>query len=137
MGLDFNKYEEPTMHPSLLITSLIILSSLSACATLPPASLKPVEVGTGANEQFDAANTILYFPAGKPIPFRITASGSVMQKPIEHTETFILKKDIYSWRNLVSFDGKHWKPSEQVLKGTIEFFFNPKDVRFNAVFDEK
>ena len=125
------------MRPSLLIASLITLTSLSACATLPPTSLKPVEVGSGSSEQFDAANTILYFPAGKPLPFRITASGSFLKKPIEHTETFVLTKDIYSWRDLVSFDGKHWKPSDQVLTGTIQFYFNPKDVRFNAVFDEK
>ncbi len=119
----------------MLVPFLLALFGGAGCATLPPGDLKPVTVGTGDTEDFDAAGTILFFPAGKPLPFHITASGSIFAKPIDHTETFVLNRDIYLWRDKVSFDGKNWRPASAVFNGSVEFFFNPKNVRFSAVYD--
>lgn len=110
---------------------------VASCATLPPADVERVEVGTGTSEQFDPAKTILYFPAGKPLPFHITASGSIFEMPVDHTETFVLNRDIYAWGNMVSFDGKKWQPAKDVLEGSVTFFLNPKNARFKAVYNLK
>ncbi len=125
------------MNRALLLAGVLWTAGLAGCASMPPDGLKPVEVGTGQSVDYDPANTILYFPAGKPLPFHVSASGSVFDKPVDHTETFVLKRDIYTWRDMVSFDGKHWQPESEVLTGEVTFNFNPKNVRFRFVADFK
>ena len=125
------------MNKALLLAGVLWTAGLAGCATMPPEGLTPVEVGTGQTEEYDPANTILYFPAGKPLPFFITAGGSVFEEPVNRTETFVLKRDIYTWRDMVSFDGKHWQPKSEVLTGEVRFNFNPKNVRFSFIADFK
>ena len=122
-----------------LLSALSLSVGLVGCATLasaPPADLKPVEVGSVSNEAFDRDNTILYFPAGKPLPLRVVAKGSIFKKTIDQVETFVLKRDVYVWRSRVSFDGKHWLDSDDAFDGKMAFEFTPADVRFSVSFDE-
>ena len=118
------------MNKAFMLAGVLWTVGLTGCATMPPENLTPVEVGTSQSEDSDLENTILYFPAGKPLRFHITADGSIFERSIDHTETFVLNRDIYVWRDLVSFDGKHWQSDDKVMSGEVAFYLNAKEVRF-------
>ena len=89
---------------------------LGACATAPsPNSLAGIPViefgnATPAHEDF-----ILHFPAGKDIPTDILIDGDIFQQASQQVMTVKLRREIYSYKNWLSYDGQHWHSAQDEL----------------------
>jgi hypothetical protein len=58
---------------------------------------------------------ILYFPANAPISTNVSIEGNLLQKPAKDELTVKLNKDIYTYKNWVSFDKQNWVISRDVI----------------------
>jgi hypothetical protein len=109
---------EKNMKINLVSLAMTIILGLGGCASMQAptsevlAAVPMVEFGNAAPKNSDF---ILYFPAGKPIPMTTSIKGSALSEEAETTQTVKLKQDIYAYKEWVSFDGKHWQPSEDAL----------------------
>jgi hypothetical protein len=91
--------------------------SLQGCSLHKPTAetlgkVPTVEFGQTAPATGDF---ILHFPAGKPIPITASVSGSALAQADQKTLTVTLKKDIYTYKEWVSFDRNTWQKSGDVL----------------------
>ena len=85
------------------------LVMLSACATPPtPASLSGVPVVEFGNATPDKGDFILYFPSGKNIPTDVIIDGDIFQQTAKQVMTVKLKRDIYSYKDWMSYDKQNW-----------------------------
>lgn len=102
----------------LWIVAMVL--GLGACATVapPPADTLPiVRFGSPApaNDKF-----VLHFPAGSPIPTKVSITGNAFVKAAEDELTVALKRDIYSYKEWVSFDRKAWVKADDALTLQVE-----------------
>ncbi|MBI3563024.1 MAG: hypothetical protein HY080_15045 [Gammaproteobacteria bacterium] len=103
--------------PRFLTSLALAAVMLSGCAQLPAEQdlmqLPRVSFGDPVPQ-----NTpyILYFPAGKPIPTEILFDGSLLQTEAKQTLKVTLSKDIYSYKQWASFDGKHWQDARKLMQ---------------------
>lgn len=112
------------MKKILVSLAMLALGVTGGCASLqrPTAeALSAVPVVQFGEDIPTSGDFILYFPAGKPIPVVASIKGSALSKEAENTLNVTLKKDIYAYKQWVSFDRKNWQQAEQVLavKGEI------------------
>lgn len=85
------------------------LLSLSACATPPSSeSLDALPVIDFGNVVPAGSDYILHFPAGKAIPTDVRIGGDLLEHPAQQTLTVKLNRDIYSYKQWVSYDKQHW-----------------------------
>ncbi|MBK8814169.1 MAG: hypothetical protein IPN42_01010 [Methylococcaceae bacterium] len=96
---------------------LILLYGLAGCALQPPTaeSLATVPVVEFGDKPPKNGEFVLHFPAGKAIPVVTSISGSALTESSESTSKVSLKKDIYAYKEWVSFDGKDWQKGDSVL----------------------
>jgi hypothetical protein len=102
----------------MLVLSLMTAAGLAGCAGF--GSLKSEEVrdlplvkfgdAVPANQDF-----ILYFPAGQPIPTVVQIQGNLFDRSAEETVSVTLRKDIYAYKDWVSFDRQHWIKGNEAL----------------------
>ncbi len=107
------------MTRSLLLLSLLV--SISGCAWLAPvpvetmAKLPVVRVG----EKPPQGDHVVFFPAGVPVPVKLSTSGSMFQAATQVESQVILAKDLYLYKYWASRDGKAWRPSHALM--SVEF----------------
>ena len=58
---------------------------------------------------------IIFFPAGAPLPVAATVNGTLLERTASTTLQVALKRDVYLYRQWVSFDGKSWVFSRDVV----------------------
>jgi hypothetical protein len=108
------------MKTKLVLLSLGLLAT-SACATPPSpsqlAQLPVVEFGEAAPSSGDF---ILYFPAGKDIPTDVVIEGDIFQEPARHVLTVKLKRDIYSYKDWMSYDNRNWVDARDTLGAKLD-----------------
>lgn len=97
---------------TLSIPSLLLMLSVSGCASLFPPSAEqlaslPVVVFPDTPP---AGDFVFKLPAGKPIPTRVAIEGNLLTAGVEQTLTTSLTKDLYVHKRWVSEDGKNWRP---------------------------
>ena len=63
---------------------------------------------------------ILYFPAGKPIPVVASIKGNALSQEAENNLIIKLKKDIYAYKDWVSFDRKTWLSGSEAMDFNLE-----------------
>jgi hypothetical protein len=91
---------------------------LTGCASTAPTTdklvgVKTITFGDSAPKDEDF---ILYFPAGKPIPTRVVIDGNLLEQPAKDELIVQLKKDIYAYKQWISYDGKHWQHGRDVMR---------------------
>lgn len=64
---------------------------------------------------------VLHYPAGSTLPVVTTVHGSLLDRPEKATLHVRLKRDVFVFRQWVSFDGKSWQPGHDAVSGKIEF----------------
>ncbi len=64
---------------------------------------------------------VLLYPAGTPLPVNAYLGGTLMSQPDKATLHVTLKRDVYVYNHLVSFDGKKWVYSHHALDDKFEF----------------
>ena len=109
------------MQTKLLFTLPALL--LSGCAAFGPspediARLPVVRYGQAApaNGQY-----VLLYPADTDLPVIARVDGSLFAKTDRTTLNVRIKQDIYTYRDLISFDGKTWSNSQSKVGGTFNF----------------
>jgi len=97
----------------LLFTGLL---ATSACAVPPSqselATLPVIKFGETVPSSGDF---ILHFPAGKDIPTEVEITGDLFQQPAHQVVTVKLKRDIYSYKDWMSYDNQHWLDARNTL----------------------
>lgn len=63
-----------------------------------------------ANQDF-----ILHFPAGQAIPTVFQIQGNLLDRTVDETVTVTLRKDIYAYKDWISFDRQHWLKGDEVI----------------------
>ena len=95
-----------------------LISFFAGCASLQKpsqetfATLSVVTYGELTPKDKDY---ILYFPAGKPIPTKVSVKGTVFDQEAEETLEVTLKKDIYTHKNWASFDKVNWVEGDDLI----------------------
>ena len=115
-----------------LPTIMIVITSviLAACAglngpnTRELAQAQRFEVGQPLPE---GDNFILHFPAGTPLPVATKVSGNLFEQEAQSMAHVTLKRDIYTFRQFVSWDGKKWQRSDNLIGINLELQIPPKD----------
>jgi len=111
-----------TMIKTLRLPSIALLLFLSACASLPPSAeslsgLPVVEFGGTVPATQDY---ILFFPAGKPIPVDVAVKGNIFAKDAEQRLDVTLRKDIYVYKEWVSYDRVTWRNGRDAIKTSAQ-----------------
>lgn len=94
--------------------------SLGGCASLfPPkaedlAQTPVVRFGEAAPS---GKKFITYFPAGAPLPAVATVDGTLLERKVSAAMQVVLKRDVYLYRQWLSFDGKTWVNSDDAVGG--------------------
>lgn len=106
-------------HRLALLLSLPVF--LGACAGLlgpnnaEIAGLPVVDFGrTPPNGEF-----VLRYPAGIDLPVLAHIDGSLLEGREQTTLKVRVKRDVYVYRDLTSFDGKNWQPSHRLIGGRL------------------
>ncbi|MBI5918634.1 MAG: hypothetical protein HY849_04585 [Nitrosomonadales bacterium] len=103
--------------------------SLCACAGLPPSAndlshAPQIEFG----QALPAGNHyILHYPAGTPLPVSASVDGSLFSLADQTDLHVTLKRDLYVFGQFVSFDGKDWRPSRDVIETKLELRIPQED----------
>lgn len=101
---------------------LACASLLTACAGLgAPSSadiqrLPVVRYGQAAPADRDF---VLLYPAGVDLPVDVKVSGSLLAKSDEARLTVRVKRDVFVYRDQVSFDGKTWQRGQGSVGGQV------------------
>ncbi|WP_448204039.1 hypothetical protein [Azospirillum sp. sgz302134] len=132
-----------TRHLSKIALCLAAAASLSACAGIPPsademAKLPVVRYGQPAPAD---KNFVLLYPAGAPLPVVASVKGDLLQRTDEKTLEVSTKRDIYTYREWVSFDGKTWERGDNATSSRFEILLPGGDGvspgKLSASFDKK
>lgn len=93
---------------------------LGGCASLIPP--KPEDLAEKPVVRFgETAPTgkefVTFYPAGAPLPVVATVDGTLLERKVSSSMQVVLKRDVYLYREWVSFDGKNWVSSQDAVGG--------------------
>jgi hypothetical protein len=114
---------EQIMKNILVSLTIATLVGLGGCASLQrptTESLSAIPVVQFGETVPANGDFILYFPAGKLIPVVVTIKGSALSQEAENTLNVTLKKDIYAYKQWVSFDRNTWQRGNDALGFNVE-----------------
>jgi hypothetical protein len=84
---------------------------------------------------------ILHFAAGQPIPTNVSIKGSLFEQAAEQTLNVKLRRDIYTYKQWVSYDNVTWRDGQEVIQSNIELKIpshqHPKAGIITVQMDEK
>lgn len=96
------------------------LATLSGCASLfPPkagdlAKVPLVRFGEAAPPD---GEFVMYYPKGAPLPVRASVGGNLLGAPAQATLEARPNRDIYQYKQWLSFDGKNWVHGRDAVSG--------------------
>lgn len=104
-------------------TALVLVSlTTAACAGLAPTTAEMAQVPkvrfgdpAPAGQEF-----VAFFPAGTPLPVIAAIDGSLLDRSARSELHVTLKRDVYVFRRWLSFDGKTWLRSDDVVDSRFE-----------------
>lgn len=127
----------------LFPAAALCLPLLGACAGLPPTAEEMAKVPVVRFGQPAPANGdfVLHYPAGAKLPVVASVTGSLLSRTDEKTLEVSPVRDIYLYRQWISFDGRTWQPGDGATANRIDLNLPGKDGtapgRFAAIFDAK
>jgi hypothetical protein len=115
-----------------LVNILIVVATcavLSACAGMQP---KPDDIAKVPHFQFgqplpQGNDYVLHFPAGTALPVAAVVDGNIFEHNDQTTMHVTLKRDVYVYRQFVSFDGVNWQPHRNLIDIRLELQIPQKD----------
>jgi len=126
-----------------LLFATATLAMLSACAALPPsaeslAEAPLVRFGDAPPENKDY---VLHFPAGQPIPVKLSIIGNAFNQPRNETTEVSLVRDVYVHKNWLSYDRQTWIEANKALDFNIDIripgYAHPRDGIIKVMMDFK
>ncbi len=114
------------------MTSLMIAAVctvLTACTSFAPPS---AEVAKAPQIRFGQplpkeGSYVLHYPAGTPLPVSFVIGGSLFEQEQRTTLHVTLKRDVYTYGQFASFDGKNWTRGFELIKAEIKLEIPQKD----------
>lgn len=89
--------------------ALTCVATLTACMHTPPveriSTLPVIDYGRPLKQGGDF---VLRYPANKSLPVQARVEGNLLNEPVESTLQVSLKRDVYVYKEWVSFDGRNW-----------------------------
>lgn len=129
---------------TLELISLLALAELTGCQQLTkpdPQQLERMPVIEFGQTVPDNGEFVLHFPRDQPIPVTAYIKGNAFSQGDEKTLTVVLQRDIYNYREWVSFDRTHWQYSPDVVDFSFNLqipdYFNPHPGRMGFQFNLK
>lgn len=104
------------LNPALVIAACL---TLPGCASLfPPtaqdmAKIPVVRFGENAPA---AGEFVMLYPKGAALPVNASVAGSLLNEKVSVTLQPSVNRDIYQYRQWVSFDGKTWMDGRDALE---------------------
>ncbi|HYD69569.1 hypothetical protein [Azospirillum sp.] len=108
------------MKPILTAALLAATATLAGCAGLMApgademAKVPVVRYGEAAPA---GGEHVLLYPAGAPLPVVASVSGSLLSRTGEARMEVATSRDVYVYKNWLSFDGKNWMSGTQAVGG--------------------
>jgi hypothetical protein len=117
------------MKLARILIAVATCAALSACAGLPP---KPEELAKVPHIQFgqplpQGNDYVLHFPAGAVLPVAAAVEGNLFENGDQANMHVTLKRDVYAYRQFVSFDGVNWKLYLNLIDIRLELQIPQKD----------
>lgn len=110
------------MHRLALVTLAAVLLPGCAALTRPSdaemARLPVVRYGDAAPS---GQPYILHYPAGVPLPVEARVHGTLMEQDTRSTLQVSIRKDLYTYKQWASLDGKTWCPATDLIGGHFQF----------------
>ena len=104
------------IYPVILATLL----SLSGCANLStPSAQSLAQIPVIKFGEIAQGEHITLYPAGVSLPVISSVKGTLLEKTDESTLNVTLKKDVYLYKQWISFDGKNWMPGNKIVSGKV------------------
>lgn len=104
------------MKYKLGISGICVLL-LAGCSMVPSKSeIDQLPVVTFGDAVPKSNEYILYFPANTPILTSIGIEGNLLKQPANDELSVKLAKDIYAYKDWVSFDKTHWVNAREVME---------------------
>ena len=99
------------MRKAALLVTASFLAMAGGCATVSTPWQEQVRsyplIGLGDPKPADG-NYVVHLPAGKPVPTKIFLKGDLFAKETVQDVFATPKKDVYFYKDMVSFDLKTW-----------------------------
>lgn len=105
-----------------LLTLALFASTLTGCAGLTPPNAKDMTQITNVRYGENAPNGkefIIFYPAGVALPIVASVNGTLLAQEDQATLHVTLKRDIYVFKQWVSFDGQRWQSSRDLLSSNF------------------
>lgn len=84
---------------------------------------------------------VLHFAAGQPIPTNVSIKGNLFEQAAEQTLNVKLRRDIYVYKQWVSYDNVTWRDGQEVIQSNVELKIpshqHPKPGIITVQMDEK
>jgi hypothetical protein len=84
---------------------------------------------------------ILHFAASQPIPTNVAIKGTLFEETAEQTLNVKLRRDIYVYKQWVSYDSVTWRDGQEVIQSNIQLKIpghqHPKPGIITVQMDEK
>lgn len=125
------------------LTACLSILLLGACAGIAPTADEMAKVPVVRFGQPAPAdgNFVLHYPAGAKLPVVASVKGSLLSRTDEKTLEVSPARDIYVYRQWVSFDGRTWQAGDAATVNRFEVELPGKDGtgpgRLSATFDAK
>jgi hypothetical protein len=129
---------KPRATKILFVSLASIVAAGCASLQTPSADLlirvPVVEIGHAKpqNDQY-----ILFVPAGREVPVKLTIAGSFLAESASAETKVKLRQDLYLYKYWLSFDGKRWERSQRVFGAAVSAGLEPAggkvEIEFNKI----
>ena len=102
---------------------IIAIGAFSGCATLQKPSQEMftnLPIITFGESVPSDGKFILHFPAGKPIPTKVSIIGNLFEQTAEEVLYVTLRDEIYTHKDWISFDRNTWLKGKDVIDTKLE-----------------
>jgi hypothetical protein len=108
------------IYVSAILASSILVAGCASLATPSSQGMAQVPVVRFGDKAPKDIKFVTLYPAGINLPIVTSVKGSLFDKTDESTLIVTLKKDLYTYENWVSFDGKTWVASNKSITGEVK-----------------
>ena len=130
------------MKKRIILPILAALVVLGGCAMPPNQNeidqFPVIQFGESVPENGDY---ILHFTAGEEIPTTVNIEGDIFQQPAKQVIKVKLKRDIYSYKEWMSYDKQHWLNGQDALGVKLDIkipgYHHPKPGHITLNLSEK
>ncbi len=113
---------------AVLVASLVLAAALTGCAgglqrttgSLPAPEVLSALPVIKLGQPKPQGEYIVYLPASEPVTAEAKVQGNLFEKTDSKTLSVTLKRDVYLYKNWVSYDKVHWAKDRDSVSGRVD-----------------